>query len=75
MIKKGILFSLRVKGVDVSDLRIVDLSESISDLGLGGLVINNEDQGVFVFNLLHGLFSIQGMLNDGVFIETRLDGE
>jgi hypothetical protein len=54
---------------------VVDGGEGISDLGLGGLEINNEDQSVFVFDLLHGLFSIQRVLDDGVFIEALLNGE
>ena len=61
---KKYLYRLRDKSVDASDLSVVDLSEGISDLGLGGSIINNEDQGVLVFDLLHGLFSVQGVLDD-----------
>lgn len=65
---------LPVKGVDGSDLDTVDLSEHFFNLGLGGLIVNQEDHSVFVFDLLHSLFSVKGVSDDRVLVEFRLDG-
>jgi len=46
-----------IKGIDGSDLNVVELLESSLDLRLGGSLVDNEHHSVFVFHLLHGLFS------------------
>ena len=63
-----------VEGVDASDLDVVDLLESISDLGLSGLMINDEDHSILVFDLFHGLFGVYGVSDDGVLVESKLNG-
>ena len=62
------------EGVDGSNLNVVNLVEGISDLGLGGGVVNDEDHSILIFDLFHGLLSVKGVLDDGILVKSKLDG-
>ena len=68
----GLLLSIGTdKGVDTGGLNIIKLVDSLLDLPLVGLNINNKDEGVGVvfLNLLHGGFSGQGVLDNTELVE------
>merc|ERR1711911_563456 len=44
------------------------LLHSLLDLGLVGLEVDDEDEGVVIFNLLHGGLSRQRIANDGISV-------
>ena len=60
------------ESVDLLALDVVEFSNGILDLSLVGLDVNNEDQSVAVLNELHGGFSCQGVLDDGMLVQTAL---
>ena len=57
------------QGVDFDDLDFVQLLDSRLDLVLVALDIDDEDQGVVVFNLLHSTLSGVGGLDDIVSVQ------
>ena len=57
------------QGVDFDDLDFVQLLDSRLDLVLVALDIDDEDQGVVVFNLLHSTLSGVGVLDDVVSVQ------
>ncbi len=56
------------KGVDLQGLDVVDALHGILDLALVGTLVNEEDEGVVVLNLLHGRLGGQGALDDSVLV-------
>jgi hypothetical protein len=47
------------EGVDLDAVNIVELLDSILDLSLVGLDVDNENQGVVLLNLLHGALGVK----------------
>ena len=47
------------EGVDLGSLNIVQLLNSLLDLTLVRLDVDNEDKGVVLLNLLHGRLRVQ----------------
>lgn len=58
------------EGVDRGNLDLVELLDSISDLVLVGLLVDNEDKGVGVLDLLHGSLSVKGRDDDIVRVHS-----
>jgi hypothetical protein len=58
------------EGVDLDGVDVIKLLESELDLGLVGLDIDNEDEGVVLLNLLHGRLGVERVDNDLVLIKT-----
>merc|ERR1712038_1483721 len=56
------------QGVDLGDVDLVKLLDGLLDLILVALGVNDEDQGVVVFDLLHGGLGGQGELDDGELV-------
>jgi len=56
--------------VDFADVDLVQLLDRLANLRLVGLQIDDENQSVVVFNLLHGRFCRQGIPDDGIGIHT-----
>ncbi len=46
----------------------MELVEGFLDLSLGGVGVNNVNQSILIFDSLHGLFSVQRVLENSVFI-------
>merc|ERR1712038_736804 len=63
------------QGVDLGDVDLVKLLDSLLDLVLVALGVNNEDQGVVVFDLLHGGLGGQGELDDGELVVAGPGGD
>lgn len=55
--------------VDFGDVDVVQLLDSVLDLMLVCLDVNDEHQRVVVLNLLHGRLCRQGELDDGVVVQ------
>lgn len=53
------------QSVDLLSLDVIKTSHCILNLFLGSTGINNEDEGVVVFNLLHGRLCGQWEFDDG----------
>lgn len=60
------------EGVDLDSVNVVKLLESLLDLSLVGLDVDNEDEGVVLLDLLHGRLSVERVNDDLVLIETGL---
>ena len=60
------------QSVDFDGVNVVELLQGSLDLGLVGLDVDNEDQGVVLLHLLHGALSVERVHHDLVLIETRL---
>jgi len=60
------------ESVDLFALDIVKIPNSSLDLTLVGLDIDNKDQRVAVLNQLHGRLGSQGVLDDGVLVQSVL---
>ena len=60
------------EGVDLLDFDVVELADGLLDEGLAGSAVNDEDEGVVVFDGLDGSLSGAGVLNDGVFVPGHL---
>jgi hypothetical protein len=60
------------EGVDLDGVNVVELLESLLDLSLVGLDVNNEDEGVVLLDLLHGALGVERVDDDLVLIETWL---
>lgn len=56
------------KSVNLLDLDVVELVDSLLDSRLGGTAVNDENKGVVVFNGLDSGFSSAGELDNGVFV-------
>jgi len=57
------------KGVDLDGVNVIELLKGKLDLGLVGLDINDEDEGVLLLNLLQRTLGVEGVDNDLVLIE------
>ena len=57
-----------VKRVDLLDLDSVEVGAGLTDSWLGGALVNEEDEGVLVFDGLDGALRAQWVLHDGVHI-------
>lgn len=67
----GLLGAVRAdQGVDLDGVNVVELLEGQLDLGLVGLDIDDEDQGVVLLHLLHGALSVERVDDDLVLIKT-----
>lgn len=60
------------EGVDLDGVDVVELLQSLLDLGLVGLDVDDEDEGVVLLNLLHGALRVERVQDDLVLIEARL---
>lgn len=58
------------EGVDLDGVDVIKLLEGELDLGLVGLDIDDEDEGVVLLNLLHGRLGVERVDNDLVLIKT-----
>lgn len=58
------------EGVDRGNLDLVELLDGISDLVLVGLLVDNEDEGVGVLDLLHGSLGVKGRDDDIVGVHS-----
>lgn len=58
------------QGVDLDGVNVVELLEGQLDLGLVGLDVDNEDEGVVLLHLLHGALGVERVDDDLVLIET-----
>lgn len=60
------------QSVDLDGVNIVLLLESILDLALVGLGVDDEDEGVVLLNLLHGGLGVERVDQDLVLLDTGL---
>ena len=60
------------EGVDLDSVDVVQLLQSLLDLGLVGLRVDDEDQGVVLLDLLHGALGVERVNDDLAGIEARL---
>jgi hypothetical protein len=60
------------ESVDLDGVNVVKLLQSLLNLSLIGLDVDNEDKSVVLLNLLHGALSVERVDDDLVLIETRL---
>ena len=60
------------EGVDFSHVDVVQLLDRGLDLVLVGLDVDEEDQGVIVFDLLHRRFGRQRVLDDVVSVHPEI---
>lgn len=58
------------EGVDLNGVDVIQLLEGKLDLGLVGLDVDDEDEGVVLLNLLHGALGVERVHDDLVLIET-----
>ena len=63
------------EGVDLDGVNVIELLEGKLDLGLVGLDIDDEDQGVLLLNLLQGTLGIERVDDDLVLIEAGSVGD
>jgi hypothetical protein len=69
----GLLGAVRAdEGVDLDGVNVVELLEGALDLGLVGLDVDDEDEGVVLLHLLHGALGVEGVDDNLVLIEARL---
>ena len=61
--------------VDFSHINVIQLLHSLLDLRFVGSQINDENQRVVVFNLLHGALGCQRVFNDPVLVQTGATGD
>ena len=68
---KGLLGTVWAdQGVDLDGVDVVELLESLLDLALVGLEVDNEDKGVVLLNLLHGTLGVEWVNDHLVLIKT-----
>lgn len=60
------------QGVDLDGVDVIELLEGSLDLGLVGLDVDNEDEGVVLLDLLHGTLSVERVDDDLVLIKAGL---
>lgn len=58
--------------VDLDGVNVVQLLESLLDLALVGLDVDDENQRVVLLDLLHRTLRVQRVQDDLVCVETRL---
>jgi hypothetical protein len=63
------------EGVDLESLNIIKSLDSILDVVLVGLNVDNKGQGVVFLNLLHGSLGVQGLTDDTVLIHAGSMGD
>jgi hypothetical protein len=63
------------KSVDLDGVDVIELLQSLLDLSLVGLDIDDEYQGVVLLDFLHGTLGVERVLDDLVLIEARLVGD
>ena len=63
------------QSVDLDGVNVVELLEGKLDLGLVGLDIDDEDEGVVLLHLLHGALGVERVDDNLVLIETGLRGD
>lgn len=63
------------QGVDLDGVDVIKLLESHLDLGLVGLDIDDEDEGVLLLDLLEGALGVERVHDDLVLIEARGVGD
>lgn len=63
------------EGVDLDGVNVVELLEGKLDLGLVGLNIDDEDQGVLLLNLLQGTLGVERVDDDLVLVEAGSMGD
>ena len=63
------------EGVDLDGVNVVELLEGKLDLGLVGLDIDDEDQGVLLLNLLQGTLGVERVDDDLVLVEAGSMGD
>jgi len=70
---EGLLGAVRAdQGVDLDGVDVIELLKSLLDLGLVGLDIDDEDEGVLLLDLLQGTLGVERVDDDLVLIETGL---
>ena len=62
--------SIPDQGVDLDNVDLVELLESLLDLGLVRLDVDQEDQGVVLLNLLHRTLGVERVDDDLVLVQT-----
>ena len=65
------VLSIPDEGVDLEGINVIELLESLLDLGLVGLDVDDEDEGVVLFNLLHGALGVERVHNDLVLVQAH----
>lgn len=60
------------QGVDLEGVNVVQLLQGSLDLGLVGLDIDDEDEGVVLLNLLHGRLGVERVDDDLVLVQAGL---
>jgi hypothetical protein len=63
------------EGVDLESLNVIKSLDSILDVVLVGLDVDNEGQGVVFLDLLHGSLGVQGLTDDTVLIHAGSMGD
>lgn len=63
------------EGVDLDGVNVVQLLQSLLDLALVGLDIDDEDKGVVLLDLLHGALGVEGVQDDVVGIHAGVTGD
>ncbi len=61
------------EGVNLDGLDLVESVDGALDLGLGGLRVDEEGEGVVFLNLLHGHVSDEGVADDAELVPRGLD--
>jgi hypothetical protein len=69
------LQSIPDEGVDLGGFNIIELLDSILDLSLVGLDVNEEDEGVIILKLLHGSLSVKRLTDDAVLVHAGSVGD
>ncbi len=63
------------EGVDLDGVNVVQLLQSLLDLALVGLDVDDEDEGVVLLDLLHGTLGVEGVQDDVVGIHAGFTGD
>lgn len=63
------------EGVDLDGVNVIQLLQSLLDLALVGLDIDDEDEGVVLLDLLHGALGVEGVQDDVVGIHAGVTGD
>ena len=58
--------------VDLDGINIIEFLQGILNLSLVGFDVDNEDQCIVLFDLLHRAFCVQRMYDDLIFVEAFL---
>ncbi len=66
------LGNLPDQGVDLDGVDVIELLQGLLDLGLVGLDIDDEDEGVLLLDLLQGTLGVERVDDDLVLIEAGL---